>query len=139
MTQRGGAWAALAVGDSCIFQVQGDEVISALPIDRATDFNNYPVLLCSLEARNERTWRNLEIREGRWKPGDELLLMTDALAQWFLQELEGGENPLAELREVMDGSLGRQGVFAQWVEALRSDKSIRNDDTTLGWASVTKS
>src|SRR5215468_4746653 len=42
-----GAWSALAVGDSCIFQVRKDALVQAFPMERSDSFGNHPSLICS--------------------------------------------------------------------------------------------
>lgn len=133
---QGGTWSALAVGDSCMFQVRESEFVYAFPVAASADFTNYPHLVCSLEESNEPVWCDLSHAAGAWTSGDEFLLMTDALAQWFLHELEVGNRPVQEMRDLVRSMPGRQAAFADWLDALRSAKRIRNDDTTLGWAQV---
>ena len=53
------------------------------------------------------------------------LLVSDALACWFLVEAEKGEHPW----EVLTGLTPE--VFPVWVEHLRSERVLRNDDVTL--------
>ena len=57
---------------------------------------------------------------------DQLLLMTDALAQWFLAEAEMGRRPWAAL-----GRAQTQEAFCAFVDLLRHGGALRNDDTTL--------
>jgi hypothetical protein len=56
--------------------------------------------------------------------------MTDALAQWFLTEHEGGRHPWEALEEAQAASNPATG-FATWVGELRARGALRNDDTTL--------
>ncbi len=65
--------------------------------------------------------------------------MTDALAQWFLHELDVGGSPIQELRDVFKANANRQSAFYLWLDAQRAAHRIRNDDTTLGWVQVTTS
>jgi len=62
---------------------------------------------------------------GGWQPDDALLLMTDALAQWFLRECEQGRRPwtLLDFEAASD--------FAGFVDELRNREELRNDDVTL--------
>ena len=56
--------------------------------------------------------------------------MTDALAQWFLQQAETAQRPwelLDALRDAADGG----ATFSAWIAALRDARQIRNDDVTL--------
>ena len=40
-----GFWSVLAVGDTCIFQIRADELITCFPIERADQFGSRPVLI----------------------------------------------------------------------------------------------
>jgi hypothetical protein len=117
-------WRATAVGDSCLFQVRGDKLRETFPVGRSQDFDNRPDLLCS---RPLPTGDGRRVRlQGDWGDRDVLLLATDALAQWFLRDVEEGKKPWYELL-----GLQTQGHFADWVHCLRAANRARNDDMTL--------
>jgi hypothetical protein len=126
LSVRGRSWRAGAVGDSCLFHVRDNGLGRAFPIKRSTDFNNAPALIASRSGapRCKRRWTR-----GRWQPGETLLLMTDALAQWFLQEVEAGRQPWAPLMGIESLE-----TFAAVVGELRATDRLRNDDSTLAWA-----
>jgi hypothetical protein len=65
---------------------------------------------------------------GRWQIGDTFYLLTDALAFWFLREIETGQKPLGILRNF---ERGKSRSFGKWISHLRENKFIRNDDVTL--------
>lgn len=119
-------WRALAIGDSCLFVVRAGKMTSAFPLSRAEEFSNRPVLLSSVARANQRVWDEVRLSEGELKPSDQLLLMTDALAQWFLVEAEMGRRPWSALAKA-----GTQEAFTALVDVLRSGGAMRNDDTTL--------
>jgi hypothetical protein len=58
---------------------------------------------------------------------DRFFLMTDALASFFFQEYEKGESPWS----LIDGNITDKSHFTDWIENLRENKQIRNDDVTL--------
>jgi hypothetical protein len=118
-------WRAFAVGDSCIFQVRRDQLIRSFPISRSDDFTNTPWFLASTSEKNLQT-AMAQWAEGDCAPGDLFLLMTDALAQWFLASWEHGARPWAELV-----NLESEDAFGKFVLSLRRDGRLRNDDTTL--------
>lgn len=122
-----GRWHALAVGDSCLFHVRGQDLVRAFPLERAEEFGNSPLLLSSNPASNHpRVWREVRTLAGDGRPGDLFLLATDALAHWLLSRSEAGERPWEMLRET-EG----QGEFEGLVMRLRQTGQIHNDDTTL--------
>jgi hypothetical protein len=72
----------------------------------------------------------LEQASGRWHPGDRFLLMTDALAAWFLRQNAAGDRPW----EVVDRLLAEDDAdagFESWLDALRDLGDLRNDDVTM--------
>lgn len=129
----GGGWKAMAIGDSCLFQVRGDKLISAFPLDRTDQFDNRPILIPSGSVGDEGLRAAVRVMEGDWEAGDIFYLMSDALACWFLRrwELPDGD-PLffmEQLREAPD--------FDGLVREQRADERedgqpmLRNDDVTL--------
>jgi len=121
-------WTAAAIGDSCLFQVRGEELYSAFPIRNSGDFNNQPPLLSSHGTDIEVLGRHLSIETGELALEDICYLATDALSAWFLRMVEAGDQPWRMLA-VLDDSA--QEEFPELVDKLRDDGKIRDDDTTL--------
>jgi hypothetical protein len=127
-------WYAVAVGDSCLFQVRQGDLIRAFPVTRSADFSNAPWLVGSRTSPIEVPHKNGLQQRGDCQPGDRLWLMTDALAQWFLLQVESGGKPWLVLEPLMytgiDGFSAQQ-AFTAWIEELRAARRLRNDDVTL--------
>jgi hypothetical protein len=130
-----GCWSALAVGDCCLFQVRGDALLVAFPVDDPDAFDNRPLLLCSRPAGNANLRQDGAIvtATGSWQPGDTFMLMSDALAAAFLRlqlsvyvETEPNASPL----DVLEFERTRAG-FRRWIETLRAHRQMRNDDVSL--------
>ncbi len=117
----GRTWQAIAIGDTCLFQVRNDHLLSAFPVDRADAFGTRPDLIGS----RQRAAVNVATATGTLESGDYLLLMTDALSEWFLHEYETGGAPWSELVRL------READFPLWIDALRETNWIKNDDVTL--------
>lgn len=115
---------AVAVGDSCLFQVRKDALFKAFPLTASAEFGNAPRLV---ESRQTPPRRKARLK-GHWRVGDRLWLMTDALAQRFLQEAETGGRPWQRLEEMLAAA---DSAFAAWVENLRDAGRLRNDDVTV--------
>lgn len=126
LTIEGERWRALAVGDSCLFVVRSGKVLRAFPLERAEQFSNRPSLLSSVSRANAGVWDQVVAVEGELQANDRLLLMTDALAQWFLVEAEMGRRPWAALAKVTTPE-----QFAATIDVLRAGGALRNDDVTL--------
>jgi hypothetical protein len=119
-------WNALAVGDSCLFQVRDGDLVHAFPIDRFERFSNTPWVLCSVEELNLDAAMT-QWTEGDCRSGDVFLLATDALAKWFIERKDAGGKPWVELL-----SLDSEKDFQRFVLDLRARGLVRDDDTTLG-------
>lgn len=120
------AWQAMALGDTCLFQVRGDSLVTAWPLDEPEAFSSRPRLISSLAPGNTSTAEALQAISGTWEPGDSMLLMTDALAQWFLRSSRSGGRPW----RVLIRAQGEQARFARSMHQLRERNEIRNDDVT---------
>lgn len=121
-------WRALAIGDSCLFRTRRGRVLKSFPLSRSDAFGSQPHLLrsrggCGVERECERTL-------GLWRSGDRFLLMTDALAQWFLRLTEADRKPCDEIAALLTES-DPQAAFPGWVEERRRLEALRNDDVTL--------
>lgn len=125
----GGNWQAVAIGDSCLVQVRAEEVLTRFPISDSAGFSNRPHLLSSNPTHNNHILDHLRTIDGTWQQGDAFYLMTDALACWFMRELECGRKPWHILRDI--GTRDEPKPFREWVESLRTQGAIRNDDVTL--------
>lgn len=122
-------WQAIAVGDSCLFQVREGKLINSFPLSSSKAFNNSPLLLASNPGLNQQLGASLVTARGDWEVHDTFLLMTDALAKWFLEEHEGSATPWVICKEF--GTQGAAMKFDGWVHALRTESRLRNDDVTL--------
>jgi hypothetical protein len=122
------AWRAVAVGDSCLFQVEREQLLNAWPIAHSADFGNTPSLLCSNAANNGDglATAGAHAAAGGCGQGTAFYLMTDALSCWFLRECERRKEPWRILNDLRT----REG-FAKLVGDLRATGDIKNDDVTL--------
>lgn len=122
-------WQALAVGDSCLVQMRDEEVLVRFPLADSAAFTNRPYLLSSNPAHTGRIVDHVRSMHGTWQAGDAFYLMTDALACWFMREAEEGRTPWRVLRGL--NTSDEVKPFREWVEALRTERAMRNDDVTL--------
>jgi hypothetical protein len=125
-----GYWRAVAVGDCCLFHMRGGELTQACPLTRSAEFGNQPQLLCSRSAGSAASKFRAFHGHGRWQTKDRFLLMTDALAHWFLVRIEQKGNPLAEINRLLQET-SPAAAFASWIDFRRRQSLLRNDDVTL--------
>ena len=123
-----GRWTAVAMGDSCVFQVRDGELLTAFPIKESSEFSTGPKLMPTRPHLLGRALAHMEEVEGQWQAGDVFFLATDALAAWFLAGAEGGQAPWAELGLFESDT---PELFAAWVGEQRGLRQLRNDDVTL--------
>jgi len=120
------AFEAVAVGDSCLFQIRQDELITCFPLTRSVDFGTRPPLLSTrVEDNRPVLSSNFRQYKGSCKLGDLFILATDAFSGWFVRRIEKGERPWQDLI----GLTGPQ--FLVLVEQLRQKHLMRDDDVTV--------
>jgi hypothetical protein len=156
--REGGRWTALAVGDSCLFQVRDHQLVTAFPVEGADSFGYHPLLLSTIPERNQAIWaQQSQLRKvGEWRRGDRFFLMSDALAEWFLRAVESEAQPWEILQQLElppqlsfpapfvepDPSTGTATPgsskgqllaerFERWIDRKRTHDSLHNDDVTL--------
>ncbi len=121
----GNTWRAEGWGDSCLFHLRDGLLVRALPNLKPEDFEKNPYLLASIQGHDEGIAKNLLFARGNLLRGDMLIMATDALACWLVTTGAWSEF----LREVC--SLRSEEDFALWVDELRRERGLKNDDTTL--------
>jgi len=125
---KSGSWRAVAVGDTCLVHVRGDELLMSFPVSTSAEFNNSPLLVGSTSNSNSELDHHIRRVHGCWEFGDSFYLMTDALATWFFREFEEGRHPW---RTLTDLDSDQRLLFRPWIEELRERKTLKNDDVTL--------
>lgn len=120
-----GWWCAVAVGDTCVFQVGGDKLKSAFPLTGYAEFDITPPLLSTDSSRYELTASRVRLITGSFAEGDAFYLCTDALAAWFLEQHALGRRPW----KVLNGLDATD--FEPWLLTTREARLIRDDDVTL--------
>src|SRR5216683_2957933 len=85
-----GHWHAVTVGDSCLFRVREGRLLAAFPLEASSEFGRNPELVGSRSTAPQVTPQQAH---GECRSGEQYLLMTDALARWFLRASEEGNRP----------------------------------------------
>ncbi len=131
----GGSWRVEAVGDSCLFHVRDDALLTVAPISRSDEFDNHPHLISTDPSTSFGFDESrIKVVSGEWLPSDMFYLLTDALAEWTLGEHEAGRPPWSLFRSLGqngDSSDTGQRSFETLVAKLRENGGLHNDDTTL--------
>lgn len=133
---RFGEFAALVIGDSCLFQVRERRLIWSFPFTSAEEFNSRPLLLSSLDCGADREIAT-QRTNGGWQSGDLFFLMTDALACWTLRMMESGTDPFVILKSVDTPATFEALIASQRAATdLEGIPVLKNDDVTLVTANV---
>jgi len=119
-------WSALALGDCCLVVERNRTVEQAFPISSADDFSSRPILVASKPDKDEAR-QCLRLAQGACLPGDVFLLMSDAIACWYLGHGVPGRSALDEFHSALDET----GAFSTWVERERVSRRLRNDDVAV--------
>lgn len=126
-----GSWSAIAIGDSCLFQIRNDKLVYKFPIDNSSQFNDSPLLLSSNLSLNSQLWEEVKIQEKAfWLLEDVFILATDAISKWFLSKYENGEKPWDMLLKFTMLEQPNES-FKEWINELRKSSELKNDDVTV--------
>lgn len=119
---------AFVIGDSCIFHVRNDRLVSVLPPLSPSEFLHRPAALgTDSQVANESAIAQRTLVHGSWRRGDRFLLMTDALAAYTLTTLEQGAIGMSAALPFRRDAR----AFSQWVSSARLRGTLKDDDTTL--------
>jgi hypothetical protein len=137
MDATGGTYKTLALGDSNLFVIRKESLHISFPIQDSRKFGNDPILISSIPARNENVAERIKILDDVWTVGDEFFLATDALAYYLLKKFEQNDNYFSSLQEILNKRMVHYDAFHLWIQSLREENELKNDDTTLIWIRTT--
>jgi serine/threonine protein phosphatase PrpC len=132
-------WQAMAVGDSCLFQIREDRIIVRFPVESSKDFDSSPYLISTKNDYNSLSLDNLRVCTGDVKPGDRFVLATDAFSAWFLRRVEANKKPwnaFFELAKVDLPDMVKTEIFKDIIAYFRSNGRMQNDDVTVLLAEI---
>lgn len=121
-------WEAIAIGDCCLVHLRFEGTRTAFPITDPRDFGSHPAEIGTTHLSREALAPIVRREAGVLCPGDALLLMTDAIAQWYLEHCVSDEARETEFdHAILSGSDNLSGL----VERERADGRLRNDDIAV--------
>jgi hypothetical protein len=102
---------------------------SSFPISDPSHFGCHPILVPSNDARLDAVIDQVVIRDGRARVGDVFLVLTDAIAAWYLQAL----NTSPHVAHEFDAHLaaGNDHKVETLIRRCRNSGSLRNDDVAV--------
>ncbi|MFG1619007.1 hypothetical protein ACGFI3_40165 [Nonomuraea wenchangensis] len=123
-----GRWSAAVIGDCCVFHVREGALVAAFPVTESEGFSTNPDLLNSRNQDSSLISRRVVMKAGSLRQQDDVYLCTDAVAAWFLREVEHGGRPWETFKDLgTDDGLR----FSDFVQEERASGRMRNDDATL--------
>ncbi len=126
-------WRALSLGDCGLFLVRADALVAAFPYSRANDYHSRPVLVETDERKRDGMGKFIQTHSGDARVGDTFYLATDALAAWFLGEIEANRSAPWRWFRGLQTARERGGghTFPRFTREQRALGRLQNDDTTL--------
>jgi hypothetical protein len=124
-------WTAESIGDSCLFIIREGKLLQSFPAVNSSEFNSNPYLLSSKEENNESLEKNIKNSSGTLLAGDLLILATDALACWFLKEVEDSKQPWIFFVQLLDDGQKveeKKLLFKNW--SSLKDIWVKNNNIT---------
>lgn len=119
----------VAIGDCCVFQVRGGQIVHATPFDDPTSFSYRPTLLPTNRKEQELAERHVIEFEMSLAMMDVVYLMSDAIACWFLQIVRTDVPKLREFdHALMSHDTDR---LSATVAGERRSGRMRNDDVAV--------
>jgi len=124
------SWRAVALGDSCLFQSREGVVIKSLPVLDSAGFGSAPVLAPTNTLVQSSARTEIVVDSGVLQAGDALLLLSDAVAAWYLSLVEERND---EKRSVFERLLERDSdhALAEFFAGERNSARIKDDDVAI--------
>lgn len=128
--QGGLKWRAVALGDACVIHRRGNAIVRAMPLDDARKFNATPQLVPSRTERHADVWQHLCIESGEAREGDVLLLLTDAVAAWYLRAFAEADSSMTKVVAKFENRLAARSdeELNSLIDAERRAGRLRDDD-----------
>jgi Protein phosphatase 2C len=117
------SWKAIALGDACLFHSRRGELLKSFPLSKSENFNTAPVLVASDSSLHEAAMQSLVVASGSCQSGDVLLLASDGVAAWYLQQLENNDRKPDDLLKTKQNE-----ELSQFFNDERATGRMRNDD-----------
>jgi len=120
------SWKAIALGDSCLLHCRNGGLLKSLPLSRPENFNSAPVLVASDASMHESSMTSVVIDSGNCNNRDVLLLLSDAMACWFLERFEKNDLDPNELLQTKEDQ-----ELKHFFDDERLAGRLRNDDLAV--------
>jgi hypothetical protein len=126
LNEQAPSWKAVALGDTVLFHVRGDRLLSVFPKLGPGDFDTTPEVVHTKRASLERMNSRLAFSRGDLKAGDLMFAATDALAHWIITSAANRQQGLWRRLATL-----WPAEFDELIAAERQLGRMVNDDVTL--------
>lgn len=126
--QPSGTWEAIAVGDCCLVHLN-EHYFYSFPLSAPDEFSSRPVLIPSLIDKYKPCDEAVRLSRGTTQPGDRFLLMSDAIASWYLGTRIANLDLLRDFTNAIDSA--DKSALVDLVRRERADHHLRNDDVAI--------
>jgi hypothetical protein len=126
--QPSGDFDVLALGDCCLMH-EGSGDFFSFPLTSPEDFTNQPMLVPSRLADYPECVAYLKQCHRTLCRGDRLLLMSDAIACWYLGHARGDRVTRDTFHDCL--TTCDHTTLSQLIQSERSSKRLRNDDVAV--------
>lgn len=115
----------VGVGDACLFHLRDGALLAAAPELGTDGFTSFPDLISTNDDHREQAVEGAFSGRCSLRVGDEVLLVSDALAEWALSTAPREPEVWGVLSEL------DAGTFDRLIGDLREHDEIVNDDVTF--------
>jgi hypothetical protein len=119
-------WRVLAIGDSCFIHTRSQRVEFAFPISEPEQFGYHPMLLPSRADRQTRIADSIETHDGIAESGDTFYLLSDSVANWYLQGKRTNSVCVTAFEHLL--ARGLTSELDILFDEQRASEQMRNDD-----------
>lgn len=122
-------WQAIALGDCCLIQIRKASIARSFPLTDDEQFTSSPVLVPSLESMRDAALSKMLIDSGTIENGDVFLLLSDAVAAWYLKQAKQRDAVCDEFDAHLAAS--RHDELTRLFDRERLAHRIKDDDIAV--------
>ncbi len=122
-------WQAIALGDCCLIQLRKGAIERSFPLVDDEQFTSSPVLVPSLESMQDAALSKTLIDSGTIENEDVFLLLSDAVAAWYLKQAKQRDVVCNEFDAQLAAS--RHDELTRLFQRERLAHRIKDDDIAV--------
>jgi len=124
------SWHAIALGDSCLLHCRTSRVLTIFPVSGSNDFGCAPVLAPSCTELNIHARSSIARQAGGLADGDRFLLLSDAIAAWYIKLNEQQDyKRISDFEELLKQE--DEAPMSDFLELERLEARLKDDDVAI--------